>query len=261
MVLNVWQEAPQERGFLETGITQRLVSETSEIQSCWRSGTSGLGVSSRERQRPRPGGEHGHARLQPTRAGQMHGSSTPSGGAQRQLGRVPRAGGTMVGQPTVTGRAKIQRRVVGWREWVALPALGIESIKAKFDTGARTSALHVWDQEVYEVEGKRWVRFSTHPVQRDDDTVVHCAALLVDRRWVRNSGGNRECRNVISTLLGIGGETWEAELTLASRDAMGFRMLVGREAMRGRLVVDPAQSFRTGYRARRTRGRRPDPGG
>lgn len=156
--------------------------------------------------------------------------------------------------------AEIRRRVVGWREWVALPALGIEAIKAKLDTGAKTSALHVRDQELYEADGMLWVRFRTHPFQRDDRTVVRCAAPLIDRRWVRNSGGTRERRNVITTLLGIGGETWEMELTLASRDEMGFRMLVGREAMRGRIIVDPAQSFRTGSRARSTHTRRSDPG-
>ena len=153
----------------------------------------------------------------------------------------------------MTQGAKNQRRVVGWREWVALPALGIEAIKAKLDTGAKTSALHVWDQEVYEIEGMHWIRFCTHPFRRDDDTVVGCAAPLTDCRWVTNSGGMRERRNVIKTLLGIGGETWEMELTLASRQDMGFRMLIGREAMRGRLVIDPAQSFRTGYLGTRKR--------
>jgi len=141
------------------------------------------------------------------------------------------------------------RRIVGWREWVSLPALGIDAIKAKLDTGAKTSALHAWDQERYEIDELPWVRFCAHPFERDDDTVVRCAAPLTDCRWVTNSGGKRERRYVITTTIGIGGETWEIELTLTNRDEMGFRMLVGREAMRSRLVVDPTQSFRTGRRA------------
>lgn len=137
----------------------------------------------------------------------------------------------------------LERRTVGWREWVSLPALGIGRIKAKLDSGARTSALHAWEQELFEKEGRPWVRFCAHPVQRDTGTVIRCAAPLADRRWVTNSGGDKERRYVITTLLGMGGESWEIELTLASRDQLGFRMLIGREAMRGRLVVDPARSF------------------
>ena len=151
-------------------------------------------------------------------------------------------------------------RIVGWREWVALPALGIDAIKAKIDTGAKTSALHAWDQERYEIDELPWVRFFAHPLERDDDTVVRCAAPLADYRWVMNSGGTRERRYVINTALGIGGETWEIELTLTNRDEMGFRMLLGREAMRGRLVVDPTQSFLTGLRAATTRSPQSIPG-
>lgn len=139
--------------------------------------------------------------------------------------------------------ARVERRTVGWREWVSLPALGIDRIKAKFDSGARTSALHAANQEIYEEGGRTWVRFCAYPIQRDDETVVRCAAPVADRRWVTNSGGDRERRYVIATLLDIGGASWEVELTLTSRDQLGFRMLIGREAMRGRLVVDPARSF------------------
>ena len=162
---------------------------------------------------------------------------------------------------SIAGPAADDGRIVGWREWVALPALGIDAIRAKLDTGAKTSALHAWDEELYEVGGHPWVRFCAHPIERDDDTVVRCAAPLTDCRWVTNSGGGREHRNVITTMLGIAGETWEIELTLTHRDEMGFRMLLGREAMRGRLIVDPTQSFRTGSRARTARLRRSKPGG
>lgn len=149
------------------------------------------------------------------------------------------------------------RRIVGWREWVSLPALGIDAIKAKLDTGAKTSALHAWDQERHDVDGRPWVRFRAHPFEHDDDSAVHCAAPLTDCRWVTNSGGNRERRYVITTIIGIGGASWDIELTLTSRDEMGFRMLIGREAMRGRLVVDPTQSFRTGGKSRRARSAGP----
>ncbi len=143
------------------------------------------------------------------------------------------------------------RRIVGWREWIALPALGLDRVKAKFDTGARTSALHAWDQEVYEVDGAPWIRFRAHPIQNNDTHVVDCAAPLADCRWVTNSGGTRERRNVIRTPIAIGSETWTIEITLTNRDEMGFRMLVGRQAMRGRLIVDPMRSYRTTRRKRK----------
>ncbi len=136
--------------------------------------------------------------------------------------------------------------LLGWREWVALPELGIDRIKAKLDTGARTSTLHAWDQEVYEYRGRSWVRFLAHPLQRNDEVALQCEALLADRRWVTNSGGGRERRNVIITLLGAGEICQPVELTLTNRDEMGFRMLIGREAMRGRFVVDPGSSYRLG---------------
>ena len=141
-------------------------------------------------------------------------------------------------------------QVVGWREWVSLPGLGVDAVKAKLDTGAKTSALHAWDEEVFEMDGLPWIRFCANPFQQDNETVVHCAAPLTDRRLVTNPGGIRERRHVITTMLEIGGARWPIELTLTNRDNMGFRMLIGREAMRGRLIVDPRASYRTGVRAR-----------
>jgi len=137
-------------------------------------------------------------------------------------------------------------RILGWREWVSLPDLGITAIKAKLDTGARTSALHAWNAEPVEIDGKPWVRFRTFPLEGPAAAPVMCEAPLSDQRWVTNSGGMREWRCVISTRLSIADDSWPIELTLANRDPMGFRMLVGREAMRGRFIVDPRRSYRSG---------------
>lgn len=133
--------------------------------------------------------------------------------------------------------------VVGWREWVALPELGVSRIKAKVDTGARTSALHAINIHFVARHGKVYVRFDLHPKQRDSKRLVSCEALLVEERHVTDSGGTRTLRPVIETLVDIGGRVVPAELTLVSRDAMGFRMLIGRQALRRRFLVHPNKSF------------------
>lgn len=135
---------------------------------------------------------------------------------------------------------------LGWREWVGLPELGIRQIKAKIDTGARTSALHAFQIESFEEQGRPFVRFSMHPVQRDNDTVIECIAEAVDQRVVSDSGGHREKRWVICTDIVIGPHRWPAEFTLTSRDDMLFRMLLGRTAMKNRARVDPARSYLVG---------------
>jgi hypothetical protein len=132
---------------------------------------------------------------------------------------------------------------VGWKEWVALPELGIERIKAKVDTGARTSALHAFALEPFEENGKKRIRFDLHPVQHRDDKVVSCVADIVDERWVSDSGGHKELRYVISTLLKLSDESWPIEMTLTNRDTMSFRMLLGRTAMKNRMVVDPSLGY------------------
>ncbi|MGF1569503.1 MAG: ATP-dependent zinc protease [Nodosilinea sp.] len=133
--------------------------------------------------------------------------------------------------------------IIGWREWVALPALGVYGIKAKIDTGARSSALHAFDVERFERNGEAMVRFQAHPIQRNDDYIVTAEAPLLDERLVRNSGGQEQLRPVIETTVQIGLQIWSLELTLTNRDEMGFRMLLGRQAVRRRYLVDPGRSY------------------
>jgi hypothetical protein len=134
-------------------------------------------------------------------------------------------------------------RLVGWREWVALPNLGILALKAKIDTGARTSALHAIRIHPYEHNGIAMVRFQVHPQQRSFHQTIMAEAKIVDHRHVRNSGGQSELRPVIQTTVVLGTQQWPIELTLTNRDAMGFRMLLGRQAIRGHFFVDAGRSF------------------
>lgn len=136
------------------------------------------------------------------------------------------------------------KQVLGWREWVSLPALGLDRIKAKIDTGARTSALHAFDVRTTRDEsGVEIVSFSVHPIQRDTSLTVSASSPLVDRRWVRSSDGRRQLRPVIRTPLVLAGERIDIELTLTTRDLMSFRMLLGRQSLRRRFLVDPQRSY------------------
>lgn len=133
--------------------------------------------------------------------------------------------------------------ILGWEEWIALPELGLPAIKAKVDTGARTSALHAFYVEPFGPARSRKVRFGVHPVPRRDDVEIECVARLVDRRDIRSSNGEREQRYVIETPIRIGDREWPIEVTLANRNMMTYRMLLGRQAITGDVLVDPSSSF------------------
>ncbi|WP_439651254.1 30S ribosomal protein S6--L-glutamate ligase [Microbulbifer sediminum] len=133
--------------------------------------------------------------------------------------------------------------IVGSEEWCSFPGLGIPAIKARVDSGAKTSCLHAYNIHTFKRDGESWVSFEAHPLQHQRRPSVRCEARLLDKRTVRSSSGESEKRPVIRTSLSIGGSVWDIELTLTNRDSMGYRMLLGREAMMGRMMVDPAESF------------------
>lgn len=148
---------------------------------------------------------------------------------------------------------------VGWREWVGLPDLRVDAIKAKIDTGARTSALHAYRIEPFRRAGALWLRFELNPIQRSHAMQVKCEARAVGERTVRNTGGGIERRYIITTLLKLGEATWIIELALTNRDHMGFRMLLGRTALQGRVLIEPGRSFLLGARPAGLSGKRRPP--
>jgi hypothetical protein len=133
--------------------------------------------------------------------------------------------------------------VLGWREWIGFPDIGIDQIKAKVDTGARTSCLHAFMVEPFERDGAPWVRFDIHPSQTDNSKVIRCEAPVLDQRVVRDSGGHEELRYVIATTMTVGPHQHQVEVTLSDRDTMKFRVLLGRTAIQGLFVVDPSRSY------------------
>lgn len=137
-----------------------------------------------------------------------------------------------------------QQFMLGWEEWLALPDLGLAAIKAKVDTGARTSSLHAYSIETFGSAERPKVRFSVHPIPGRDAVSVVCTADIVDRREVTSSNGETESRYVIRTPVAIGSRTWPIEITLANRETMAYRMLLGRTALQDDMFVDPTASFR-----------------
>jgi len=141
-----------------------------------------------------------------------------------------------------------EKKLLGWREWVLLRTLDLPPIKAKIDTGARTSALHAFKLEPFLRDGRQWVRFSIHPGQHNPRLVCVREAPVIDRRRVTDSGGHRQMRYVIESEITLGDETWTIELTLTSRETMRFRLLLGRTALTDRFLIDPALAYCIGRR-------------
>lgn len=146
----------------------------------------------------------------------------------------------------------MEKHTLGWREWVALPDLGVASIKAKVDTGAASSSLHAFDMERFTVEGVEMVRFDIHPRQRTAQGSITAQAQVIDERPVRNPGGRTEVRPVIRARLRWADIFWNAEINLTRRDEMGFRMLLGRKTLKNRFVIDPGRSYLGGRPTKET---------
>jgi len=152
-------------------------------------------------------------------------------------------------------RSTHSNTLTGWREWVSLPDLGVDWIKAKIDTGARTSSLHAFDIQEFERDGEAWVRFRVKPWQDSQEDAVVVESPIHDRRAVRSSSGHAQERLVVQLMIRLVDREVMAEVTLSNRDEMGFRMLIGREALRRGYVVDPARSFLGGRAPREARRR------
>jgi hypothetical protein len=143
-------------------------------------------------------------------------------------------------------QSRRNRSLIGWREWITFPDFSDARVKAKIDTGARTSAIHAANIALTEKDGTAFVQFTIYPNQRDPGHAVTCLAPLINRRSITNSGGKKESRFVVRTVVGLGPHTWPIEVSLTSRASMGFRMLLGRNALRGRFLVAPDRSFLEG---------------
>ncbi|QZY29072.1 ATP-dependent zinc protease family protein [Nocardioides coralli] len=153
----------------------------------------------------------------------------------------------------VSDAAPPSNTIAGWREWVSLPGLGVPWVKAKLDTGARSSAIHAFDIHEFDRDGEAWVRYSIHPWQRSGVDAVDCESRVVAQRHVRSSSGHTQERYVVNLDVSLVGRVVSAEVTLSRRDEMGFRMLVGREALRGSFLVDSGRSYLGGRPERAVR--------
>ena len=141
------------------------------------------------------------------------------------------------------------RPLIGWREWASLPDWGVDRINAKIDTGAKTSAIHAFRVKVLETEDGEVAEFYLHPRRRRKKPEIFCRTKVVDRRIVRSSNGQAEERIVVTTKVRMGECLWPIELTLTNRDAMGFRLLIGRDALTNRFMIDPGASYLLGKKS------------
>jgi ribosomal protein S6--L-glutamate ligase len=133
--------------------------------------------------------------------------------------------------------------IIGKEEWASLPDLGLPAVKMRVDSGAKTSSLHAFNINQFEEDGKKYVHFDIHPIQNNRKFIQSCRGLLIDKRNVKSSSGEKEHRHVIRTPITLGEETWDIEITLTNRDSMGYRMLLGREAMTNSVLIDPDRSL------------------
>ena len=128
--------------------------------------------------------------------------------------------------------------IIGSREWCSLPELGINLIKAKIDSGAKTTALHADNLTKFSKKGENWVKFSLHPLKSRPELIVECEAKLIEKRIIKSSNGTKEERFVIETKLVLGNLSYQIEVTLTNRKLMGFHMLLGRQAMSNKVLID-----------------------
>jgi hypothetical protein len=150
---------------------------------------------------------------------------------------------------TTSGSRRSRRKEpisIGWRERVSFPVFGVEGVKAKVDSGAQTSSIHAFRPRFSQREDGEWVSFEIHPRRRSRKDAIRVNAKVLTHRWIRSSNGKRELRPVIITTMVLAGEEFEAEMTLANRHLMAYRMILGRSAMRGRFVIDPSKSYQFG---------------
>jgi len=136
--------------------------------------------------------------------------------------------------------------IIGWNEWCQIPKLGLHAIKAKIDTGALTSAIHAFDIKKYSRQGRDFVSFKVHPLQKNNELHVQCRAPIVDIREVMSSNGHKESRYVIETELYMGDKNWTIEMTLSNRDPLRYRMLLGRNALAGTSLLSRNYSLFNG---------------
>lgn len=147
--------------------------------------------------------------------------------------------------------SKIPKLPVGWQEWCALPELHIPAIKVKIDSGAKTSALHAWDVKPFQRHGEWYLHFTVHPLQRNMHLTQECYAKVVDHRVIISSNGQKELRYIIGTTLILGTRSWEIEVSLTNRDSMAFRMILGRDALKGHAMIDPGKILKQGKLSKR----------